>query len=338
MKRFLTSLVLLAALAAVAVAGAGCGGSASGSSGKIALVAYSTPKEAYGALIPAFNKTPAGKGVDFTQSYGASGDQSRAVIGGLPTDEVHLSLQPDVDNIVKAGLIDSSWDQTPTKGMLTDSEVVFIVRKGNPLGIKGWDDLTKSGVKLVTPNPASSGGAKWDLLAAWAHGEGTSGDNAQAQAFVTKMLGNAVALPDSASDALASFLAGNGNVLLAYESDAIAARAAGDPVDYVVPDDTLLIQNPVALTKTASTAAKDFLKFQLSTAGQTDYAKSGFRPVVDGITVDVPGANDPSNAYPAVPNQYTIDKTFGGWDKANTYFDDSTGAITKIISGLHIGS
>ena len=331
-------IALAAAAVVVPAVLSGCGSSNGSSSDKVAVVGFSVLKTANTPVIADFQKTSAGKGVSFTQSYGASGDQSRAVIGGLPTDEVHLSLQPDVDKIVDAGLIDSTWDQTPTKGMLTDSEVVFIVRKGNPLGIKGWDDLTKPGVKLVTPNPASSGGAKWDLLAAWAHGEGTSGDKAQGQAFVTKMLGNAVALPDSASDALASFLGGNGNVLLAYESDAIAARAAGDDVDYIVPDDTLLIENPVALTKKASSAAKDFLKFQLGTTGQTDYAKSGFRPVIKGISVNVPGANDPSNAYPAVPTQYTIAKTFGGWDKANTYFDDSTGAITKILSGLHVGS
>jgi len=331
-------LALAAAAVVVPAVLAGCGSSGSSSSDKVGVVGFSVLKTANTPVIADFQKTDAGKGVSFTQSYGASGDQSRAVIGGLPTDEVHLSLQPDVDKIVDAGLVDSSWDQTPTKGMLTDSEVVFIVRKGNPLGIKGWDDLTKPGVKLVTPNPASSGGAKWDLLAAWAHGAGTSADAAQGQAFVTKMLGNAVARPNSASDALASFLGGNGNVLLAYESDAIAARAAGDDVDYVVPDDTLLIENPVALTKDASSAAKDFLKFQLSNAGQTDYAKSGFRPVIDGVSVDVPGANDPGNAYPAVPTQYTIAKTFGGWDKANVFFDDTTGAITKIISGLHVGS
>ncbi|MGC4110954.1 MAG: sulfate ABC transporter substrate-binding protein [Nocardioides sp.] len=331
-------IIALAVTAAVVpVVLAGCGSSSS-SSDKVSVVGFSVLKTANTPVIADFQKTSAGKGVSFTQSYGASGDQSRAVIGGLPADEVHLSLQPDVDKIVDAGLIDSSWDQTPTKGMLTDSEVVFIVRKGNPLGIKGWDDLTKPDVKLVTPNPASSGGAKWDLLAAWAHGAGSSGSDADGSAFVSKMLNNAVALPDSASDALASFLGGNGNVLLAYESDAIAARAAGDDVDYVVPDDTLLIENPVALTKDASSAAKDFLKFQLSTAGQTDYAKSGFRPVIQGVSTDVPGANDPSNAYPAVPTQYTIAQTFGGWDKANAYFDDGTGAITKILSGLHVGS
>jgi sulfate transport system substrate-binding protein len=333
-------IALTAAALAVPAILSGCAAS-SGSSGnddKISVVGFSVLKTANEPVIADFQKTDAGKGISFTQSYGASGDQSRAVIGGLPTDEVHLSLEPDVAKIVDAGLIDSSWNKTPTKGMLTDSEVVFLVRKGNPLGIKTWDDLTKPGVKLVTPNPASSGSAKWNLLAAWAHGAGPSDNEAAGKAFVTKLLDKAVALPDSASDALASFQAGNGNVLLAYESDSIAARAAGDDVDYIVPDDTLLIQNPAALTDSASPAAQDFLKFQLSPAGQADYAKAGFRPVISGVKVDVPGANDPSNPYPPVKTQYTIDKTFGGWDKANAYFDDTTGAITKIISGLHVGS
>ncbi|WP_151083556.1 sulfate ABC transporter substrate-binding protein [Nocardioides cynanchi] len=318
----------------------GCGSSSgSSSSDKVSVVGFSVLKTANEPVIADFKKTAAGKGVSFTTSYGASGDQSRAVIGGLPTDEVHLSLEPDVSKIVDAGLIDSSWNQTPTQGILTDSEVVFLVRKGNPLGIKSWDDLTKPGVKIVTPNPASSGSAKWNILAAWAHVSGQGGTDAQAQAFVDKLLHNVVALPGSGSDALASFVAGNGDVLLAYENDSIAARAAGDDVDYIVPDDTLLIQNPVALTKDASTAAKAFLKFQLSTPGQTDYAKAGFRPVISGINVDVPGANDPSNPFPAVKTQYTIDKTFGGWDTANTkFFDETNGIITKMIAGLHVGS
>jgi sulfate transport system substrate-binding protein len=319
----------------------GCAASSgsSSSSDSVSVVGFSVLKTANEPVIADFQKTDAGKGVKFTTSYGASGDQSRAVIGGLPTDEVHLSLEPDVSKIVDAGLVDSSWNQTPTKGILTDSEVVFLVRKGNPLGIKSWDDLTKPGVKIITPNPASSGSAKWNILAAWAHVSGQGGTDAQAQAFVNKLLHNVVALPGSGSDALASFVAGNGNVLLAYENDSIAARAAGDDVDYILPDDTLLIQNPVALTKDASSAAKDFLKFQLSTAGQTDYAKAGFRPVISGIKVDVPGANDPSDPFPAVKTQYTIDKTFGGWDSANTkFFDETNGIITKMIAGLHVGS
>jgi sulfate/thiosulfate transport system substrate-binding protein len=319
----------------------GCAASSGSSADKdsVSVVGFSVLKTVNESVISDFQKTDAGKGVKFTTSYGASGDQSRAVIGGLHADEVHLSLEPDVSKIVDAGLIDSSWNQTATQGILTDSEVVFLVRKGNPLGIKTWDDIVKPGVKIITPNPASSGSAKWNILAAWAHGAGPGEDEAKGKAFVTKVLDNTVALPGSGNDALASFVAGNGDVLLAYENDSIAARAAGDDVDYILPDDTLLIQNPVALTKDASAPAQDFLKFQLSTAGQTDYAKSGFRPVIKGIAVEVPGANDPSNPFPAVKTQYTIDKTFGGWDEANSkYFDEKTGIITKIISGLNVGS
>ena len=339
-KRIRFAALAVAATTIPAVlSGCAASGGSSSNSDSVSVVGFSVLKTANEPVIADFQKTDAGKGVKFTTSYGASGDQSRAVAGGLPADEVHLSLEPDVASLVSAGLVDPSWNQTPTKGILTDSEVVFLVRKGNPLGIKTWDDLAKPGVKIITPNPASSGSAKWNILAAWAHVSGQGGTDAQAKEFVTKILKNTIALPGSGSDALASFVAGNGDVLLAYENDSIAARAAGDAVDYILPDDTLLIQNPAALTKDASAPAADFLKFQLSTAGQTDYAKAGFRPVIQGINVQVPGANDPSNPFPAVKKQYTIDKTFGGWDTANTkFFDDKTGIITQMIAGLHVGS
>jgi sulfate/thiosulfate-binding protein len=340
MTKRIRLVAIVAAATTVPAILSGCAGSSGSSSDKnsISVVGFSVLKTANEPVIADFNKTAAGKDVTFTTSYGASGDQSRAVAGGLHADEVHLSLAPDVESLVTAGLVDKSWDQTPTKGILTDSEVVFLVRKGNPLHIQSWDDLVKPGVKVITPNPASSGSAKWNILAAWAHGKAESGSDAGAKTFVTKLLHNAVALPGSGSDALASFVAGNGDVLLAYENDSIEARAAGDDVDYVVPDDTLLIQNPAAITTDASASAAAFLKFQLSTAGQTDYAKAGFRPVIKGISTDVPGANDPSDPFPVVKHQYTIDKDFGGWDKANPeFFDDKTGIITKIISGLNIG-
>ena len=334
-------LALAAAALAVPAILSGCAASsgASSDSDKLSVVGFSVLKTANEPVISAFQKTGAGKGVSFTTSYGASGDQSRAVAGGLHADEVHLSLQPDVQSLVDAGLVDKSWDQNATHGILTDSVVVFLVRKGNPLHIESWDDLVKPGVKVITPNPASSGSAKWNILAAWAHAEDApGGSDAKAQEFVTKLLHNTVALPGSGSDALASFLAGNGDVLLAYENDSIEAKAAGDDVDYIVPKDTLLIENPAAVTTDASPKAQDFLDFQLSKQGQTLYAKAGFRPVISGVKTDVPGANDPSNPFPAVKTQYTIDKTFGGWEKANAeFFDDKTGVITKIIAGLNVG-
>src|SRR3954469_13632798 len=156
--------LLLAALSALAVAG--CGGPAEGSTGgggssSLSLVAYSTPKEAYAALIPAFNKTPQGKGVKFTQSYGASGDQSRAVAAGLPADVVEFSLAPDVDKLVEPGIVDANWAKaTPHNGFVTNSVVVLAVRKGNPKHIKGWNDIVKPGIQIDTPNPFTSGGAK----------------------------------------------------------------------------------------------------------------------------------------------------------------------------------
>jgi sulfate transport system substrate-binding protein len=335
-------LIALAAALAVPAVLSGCAASSGSSADKdsLSIVGFSVLKNANVPVIAAFQKTSAGKGVTFTTSYGASGDQSRAVAGGLHADEVHLSLSPDVQSLVDDGLVAKSWDQNATHGILTDSVVVFLVRKGNPLHIKSWDDLVKPGVKIVTPNPASSGSAKWNILAAYAHAkEAPGGSDAKAQEFVTKLLHNTVALPDSGSDALASFLAGNGDVLLAYENDSIEARAAGDDVDYVVPNDTLLIENPAAVTTDASPKAKAFLDFQLSEAGQTLYAQSGFRPVISGVQTTVKGANDPSNPFPTVPHLYTVEKDFGGWDKANAeFFDDKTGTITKILSGLKIGS
>jgi sulfate/thiosulfate transport system substrate-binding protein len=335
-------IALTAAALAVPAILSGCAAS-SGSSGdqdKLSVVGFSVLKTANEPVISAFQKTAPGKNVTFTTSYGASGDQSRAVAAGLHADEVHLSLTPDVQALVDAGIVDKNWDQNATHGILTDSVVVFLVRKGNPLNIQSWDDLTKPGVKVVTPNPASSGSAKWNILAAWAHAaDAPGGSDAKAQQFVTQLLHNTVAMPSSGSDALASFLAGNGDVLLAYENDSIEAKAAGDDVDYVVPKDTLLIENPAAVTTDAAPAAQDFLDFQLSKAGQTLYAQAGFRPVIKGVKTDVPGANDPSNPFPKVPHLYTVDHDFGGWDKANPqYFDDKSGIITKIISGLHIGS
>ncbi|HEY3527699.1 MAG TPA: sulfate ABC transporter substrate-binding protein [Nocardioides sp.] len=336
----LVASALAAPAALAALAGCAASNGATADANHLSIVGFSVLKTANEPVISAFRKTPAGKGVEFTTSYGASGDQSRAVAGGLHADEVHLSLTPDVQSLVDAGLVGKNWDQNATHGILTDSVVVFLVRKGNPLGITSWDDLVKPGVKVITPSPASSGSAKWNILAAWAHAADAPGGSAgKAKDFVTKLLHNTVAMPGSGSDALASFLAGNGDVLLAYENDSIEARAAGDAVDYVVPRDTLLIENPAAVTTDASSKARDFLDFQLSPAGQALYAKAGFRPVISGVRTKVPGTNDPSNPFPKVPHLYTIDRDFVGWDKANSeFFDDKTGVITKILSGLNIGS
>jgi len=208
-----------------------------------------------------------------------------------------------------------------------------VVRKGNPKNIQGWDDLVKPGVKIVTPNPASSGSAKWNILAAYGHILAGGGSDADAQAFLKKMFANVAAFPGSGKDATTAFEGGTGDVLLSYENEAIQARAAGADFDYVIPDETLLIENPGAVTKNASKAAKAFLEYQIGKKGQTDYAKQGFRPLDDSIKVDVQGANDPAEAFPTPKTLLTIDEDFGGWAEADSkFFDDENGTVTKLIA------
>jgi sulfate/thiosulfate-binding protein len=313
---------------------AGCGGSSGASSSDsktIDLVGFSILEQANKSVISDFEKTSAGKDVDFKQSYGASGDQSRAVIGGQPADVVHLSLEPDVSKLVDAKLVDSNWKDTPTKGIVTQSVVAMVVRKGNPKHIKTWDDLVKPGVKIITPNPASSGSAKWNILAAYGHVLAQGGSEADATAYLKKFFNNVAALPGSGRDATTAFEGGNGDVLLSYEDEAILARQSGADFDYFVPPQTLLIQNPAAVTTDANSSAKKFLTFLTGKTAQTDYAKQGFRPLDSSIHVQVKGANDPSNPYPAPQKLMTIDKDFGGWSKANTkFFDENNGLVTKI--------
>ena len=252
-------------------------------------------------IFEAFNETDEGKDVTFKTSYGASGDQSRAVEGGLDADVVHFSLEPDITRLVDAGLVAEDWKDNDTKGIATSSVVSFVVREGNPENIQTWDDLVKPGVEIITPNPASSGSAKWNILAAWAHVTGAGGSDAEAEAFMTKLLDNTIALPGSGREATTAFSEGNGDVLLSYENEAILARANGEPFDYIVPDDTLLIENPAAVTEDAPEAAQSLLDFLTTPEAQAEYAHFGFRPVVDGVDLpEVEGANDPSDPFPTV--------------------------------------
>src|SRR6266545_3641299 len=180
MSRVRISVVVLAAAALVAT---GCGATGGGGT-RLSLVAYSTPREAYAALIPAFQKTDAGGGVSFSQSYGASGDQSRAVASGLPSDVVALSLAPDMTKLADAGLVARDWAGDTYRGMVTDSVVVLVVRKGNPRNIHTWDDLARPGTEVITPNPFSSGGARWNVMGAYGAQIKDGKSPAQAKAFV----------------------------------------------------------------------------------------------------------------------------------------------------------
>ena len=326
--------VAVAASVVGAMALSGCGGSSSGSASEadsLSLVGFSILEQANKQVVADFQKTADGKGVTFQQSYGASGDQSRAVEGGQKADVVHFSLEPDMKRLVDSKQVAADWKDTPTKGILTQSVVVMVVRKGNPENIKGWEDLVKPGVEVITPNPSSSGSAKWNILAAFGHTLATGGSEADASAYLKKLFGNVAALPGSARDATTSFTSGTGDVLLSYENEAILARQSGADFDYVVPDESLLIENPGAVTADAKPAAAKFISYLTGTEAQTDYAEEGFRPLGDGIDVEVKGANDPSDPFPAPKTLMTIDKDFGGWGEANTkFFDEDNGLVTKI--------
>lgn len=330
-----------AAVAAVAgvLALTGCSsGSASSDDGKtLNINAFSVMEAANEPVFADFQDTDAGQGVEFETSYGASGDQSRAVLAGAAADVVHYSLETDVTRLVDEGLVAENWKDNPTKGIATSSVVVFVVRKGNPENIRTWDDLVEPGVDIVTPNPGSSGSARWNVLAAWAHVAGNGGSEDDAKAFLTQLLGNTIALPGSAREATTAFTDGSGDVLLSYENEAILAKQSGADVDYVVPPDTLLIENPAAVTVDAEETAQAFLDFMTSPEAQADYAQSGFRPVVDGVDVgEVEGANDPGDPFPAVDQLFTVDGDFGGWaEAAGKYFGDGEegnplGIITEL--------
>lgn len=322
----------------LALTGCGSTAGASGSDPNVIRVSgFSVLTTANKPVIKAFQQTPEGKGVQFQTSYGASGDQSRAVDAGAKADIVHFSLETDVTRLVKDKIVSPDWKNTPTKGIATSSVVVIVVRKGNPKHITGWDDLAKPGIKIITPDPGSSGSARWNILAAWAHITGNGGSPAQAKAYLTKVLNNTIALPGSGREATTAFTSGSGDVLLSYENEAIEAKQSGADIDYIVPSDTLKIENPAAVTVGASPKAKDFLKFMTSVQGQKLYAQAGFRPVIKGVDVgQVKGANDPSHPFPQPKKLFTIDKNFGGWSKAaDKYFGDGQdGAPVGIITQL----
>lgn len=292
---------------------------------KLALVAYSTPRDAYGALIPAFQRTAAGKDVTFSQSYGASGEQSRAVASGLNADVVAFSLAPDISSLVQKKLVAQSWNKDKYKGMVTRSVVVFAVRDGNPKKIKTWTDLLKPGVQIVTPNPFTSGGARWNVMAAYGGALRAGKTPKQAQAYLAQMWKHVVAAPSSAREGLQTFLAGRGDVFLAYENEALFAQQHNQPVQFVIPKATILIENPIAVTTTSKNkaAARAFVNFLRTKPAQRIFAQNGYRPVVKGVTQGL--------SFPSRPQLFTI-KYVGGWAQVEKkFFDPRSGVMAKII-------
>jgi sulfate transport system substrate-binding protein len=329
---------LLIALFALALAvAAGCGGasdekggggrgaSGSGSGQTLSLVAYSTPQVVYDEIIPAFNKTAAGEGIGFKTSFGASGDQSRAVEAGQKADVVTFSVEPDMTRLVNPGIVAPDWNAGPNKGLVTTSVVAFVVRKGNPKNIHTWADLLKPGIKVLTPNPFTSGAAKWNLLAAYGQASKGGQDPQAGLAYVRELLTEHVPVQDkSGREALQDFTSGNGDVLLSYEYEATTAQKKGQKVDYVLPDDTIKIDIDIATTAKAPPAAKTFLDYVLSKPAQEKFASWGYRPV----NREVLDAN--KDKFPNPSGLFTIDH-LGGWSKVNdAMFDPDKGSIAKI--------
>jgi sulfate/thiosulfate transport system substrate-binding protein len=332
MRRISIALALVA-VAVAAVLTAGCGGqdNASGADGgetKLSLVAYSTPREAYEEIIPAFQKTEAGKGVSFDQSYGSSGEQSRAVEAGLPADVVEFSLSPDMDRLVDAGLVAEDWAENEHKGMVTDSVVVLAVRKGNPKDIQTWDDLLRDDVEVITPNPFTSGGARWNVMAAYGAQLEQGKSEEEAVDFLGQLFQHVPVQDKSARESLQTFSGGKGDVLLAYENEAIFAQQSGEELDYVVPDQTILIENPMAATTDAPEQAQAFVDFLLTPEAQKIFGEKGYRPVDEEVLK--------SFDFPAPPNLFAIDD-LGGWGTVkDKFFDSEKGIMADIEQGLGV--
>jgi ABC-type sulfate transport system substrate-binding protein len=293
------------ASAALMLGVAACGGSSddsggSSGGGSIDLVGYSTPEEAYtNDLEPGFTATSDGDGVEFSNSFGASGDQSRAVEAGQPADVVHFALEPDMTRLVDAGMVADDWQNNEYKGIVENSVVVFVVRKGNPDNIQSWDDLVTGDEEVLTPNPFTSGGARWNLMAAYGNKVLTEGaSEEEGIQYLSDLLSNVPVQDESARDALGTFLGGKGDVLLSYENDAIAAQAAGEDTD----------------------------------EAQQLWADNGYRPVVKSVF------DKNADKFPTPADLFTIDD-LGGWDQVSTdFFDPASGSVAEIEKNLGVAT
>ena len=294
---------------------------------KLTLVAYSVPEPGWSKVIPAFNTSAEGKGVQVITSYAASADQSRGVVEGKPADIVNFSVEPDITRLVKAGKVSADWDKDATKGIPFGSVVTLVVRKGNPKHIADWDDLLRPGIEVVTPSPLSSGSAKWNLLAPYAAKSGGGRDAATGIDFISKLVHEHVRLrPSSGRLATDVFIEGSGDVLISYENEAIAAERQGRSIEHVTPSQTFKIENPLAVIATSPhfDAAVAFKNFQYTATAQRLWAESGFRPVEPAV------ADKFRDIYP-VPVKLWTTTDLGGWGVVDRQlFDKSSGSITKV--------
>lgn len=300
--------------------------------GALTLVGYTTPREAYAELIPMFQATPAGQGVTFEDSYGPSGEQSRLVSAGLAADVVALALSPDVERLEEPGIVAPDWDENAYGGIVHDSVVAFAVRPGNPKGIHTWEDLTREDVVVVTPNPITSGGAQWNILAAYQAQIVAGRTDAEATDYLSRLAARVVVWNRGARDALTTFANGQGDVLIAYENEALFAQDSGVPLEVIVPDATILIENAIAATLTgdAPAQAQAFVEFVYTPDAQRVYAKHHFRPVVPEVLAEF--------TFSAPPQLFTV-QDLGGWAEARPrFFDPDTGVMAQIFQTLGIGA
>jgi sulfate/thiosulfate-binding protein len=324
----------VAVLTVAATVLAACHGGASNVGGggpadartSITLVAYSAPEPGWNSVIPAFNASEMGKRVQVVTSYGVSADQSRGVVDGKPADVVNFSVGSDITRLVKAGKVSKDWDKDATKGVPFGSVVTLIVRQGNPKNIKDWDDLLRPEVEVITPSPLSSGAAKWNLLAAYAV-KSDGGRNRQSGLDFVNLVSHHVKLRlGSGPEATNAFIRGSGDVLIGYESEAIAMERQGKPVTHIIPAQTLKIDSPLAVVTSGGhmKAATAFRNFQYTERAQKLWAAAGFRPVDPAIAADV------QDQFPVPLKLWTI-TDLGGWDTVEPQlFDKSTGTIAQI--------
>jgi sulfate/thiosulfate transport system substrate-binding protein len=336
--RSTTLFALIAVLAAIGLTA--CGGdddaSAGGGSdagGTVNLVAYSTPQEVYEQeLIPAFQAAPEGEGTEFTSSFAGSGDSRRAIEAGQPTDFVHLPLEPDMTILEEEGLIPSDYRDTEYDGSPQKSVVVFVTRPGNPEGVKDWDDLISGDLEVINANPFTSGGARWNVMAAYGQALENGASEEEALAYVEKLFANIPVQDASARDALNTFLGGKGEVLLSYENEAIQAQNAGEEVDYVIPETTIEIETLDSVASEAANpeGAQAFRDWLITPDAQRIWAENGYRPVDEEVFAEF------EDDFPAPKTLFTIED-LGGWpDVMTEFFDVENGKIAEIQKNLGV--
>jgi sulfate transport system substrate-binding protein len=321
----------------------------------LTLAAYTTPREAYAEIIPLFQdywRQETGQEVQFQESYLGSGAQSRAVEGGFEADIVALSLERDVTRLVDAGLISPDWQDNPYRGMVSTSIAVLLVRPGNPKNIQDWADLARSDVEVLTPDPATSGGAQWNVLAAYGaaqrgYVEGYEATEDGAFQFLVDVFSRVSVLDPGARESVITFASGVGDVLITYENEYYAGIAAGDEYEIVYPTSTILIENPVAVVDTyvdahgTREAAEGFIEFLYTPEAQAIYAAHGYRPPIlsqddaESEDAEAPplweeGALDEA-VFPTVEDIFTIDE-FGGWNEVGTVFFSEDGIYTRVTA------